>query len=88
MPTYEYECTKCGNRLEAFQSMTEDPLKDCPKCSSPLKRLIGSGGGLIFKGSGFYANDYKKKKPEPAANTCPKANKDNPACKDCNTASE
>lgn len=84
MPTYEYECKKCKNRFEAFQSMKEDPLKDCPKCSSPVKRLIGGGSGIIFKGSGFYATDYKTKKPpEGEADKCPKADKDSPACKSC-----
>ncbi len=61
MPTYEYECQECGHRLEAFQSMTEKPLKDCPECGKPaLKRLIGLGAGIIFKGSGFYETDYKR----------------------------
>lgn len=61
MPTYEYECLNCGHKFDAFQSMTDNPLKKCPKCSKlKLKRLIGSGAGIIFKGSGFYATDYKK----------------------------
>lgn len=60
MPTYEYECKKCSHRFEKFQSMTADPLKTCPKCKGPVKRLIGSGMGVIFKGSGFYATDYRK----------------------------
>ncbi len=61
MPTYEYACPKCGHAFEAFQSMKDEPLKKCPKCSKTgLKRLIGTGAGLIFKGSGFYITDYKK----------------------------
>jgi putative FmdB family regulatory protein len=61
MPTYEYVCQKCGHEFEAFQSMRDDPLKECPKChKKALKRLLGSGAGLIFKGSGFYITDYKK----------------------------
>lgn len=61
MPTYEYACSKCGHSFEAFQSMKDAPLKKCPKCQkSALKRLIGTGAGLIFKGSGFYITDYKK----------------------------
>jgi len=61
MPTYEYECPKCGNHFEQFQSMKDEPLKRCPKCKKlGLKRLIGSGAGLIFKGTGFYITDYKK----------------------------
>ena len=62
MPTYEYACQKCGHQFEQFQSMREEPLKKCPKCGkTSLKRLLGTGAGLIFKGSGFYITDYKKK---------------------------
>jgi putative FmdB family regulatory protein len=61
MPTYDYACSKCGHGFEQFQSMRDDPLKKCPKCGKPsLKRLLGTGAGLIFKGSGFYITDYKK----------------------------
>ena len=59
MPTYEYECKNCGHRFEAFQSMTAEPLSECPECSGPLKRLIGAGAALLFKGSGFYLTDYR-----------------------------
>ncbi|MCF7853677.1 MAG: zinc ribbon domain-containing protein [Candidatus Pacebacteria bacterium] len=59
MPTYEYKCTQCGNRFEVFQQMTDDPLTTCRQCSGELKRLIGSGAGIIFKGSGFYCTDYR-----------------------------
>lgn len=62
MPTYEYACTKCGHELEAFQPMKDAPLKKCPACGrQTLRRKIGGGAGLIFKGSGFYITDYKKK---------------------------
>ncbi len=62
MPTYEYECTKCGHQFEKFQSMRDEPLRKCPKCKkAALKRLVGGGAGLIFKGSGFYITDYRKK---------------------------
>ncbi|MDD5070520.1 MAG: zinc ribbon domain-containing protein [Candidatus Omnitrophica bacterium] len=61
MPTYDYECKKCGYTFEKFQKMTDAPLKSCPKCKAPVRRLIGGGTGLIFKGSGFYITDYKKK---------------------------
>ena len=61
MPTYEYKCQECGHFFEAFQAITEDPLKKCPVCGGMVKRLISSGSGLIFKGSGFYVTDYKKK---------------------------
>ena len=64
MPTYDYECSQCGKTFEHFQSMKDDPLKDCldEDCGGKgtLKRLIGAGSGLIFKGSGFYITDYKK----------------------------
>lgn len=64
MPTYQYECSACGHQLEAFQSMTEKKLKKCPQCGkNSLDRLIGSGTGIIFKGSGFYETDYKRKEP-------------------------
>ena len=58
MPTYDYECPKCGV-FEYFQSMKDEPLKKCPECGSNVRRLIGTGGGLIFKGSGFYITDYR-----------------------------
>jgi putative FmdB family regulatory protein len=61
MPTYEYRCKSCGHEFEEFQTMSSDPLIMCPKCAKPtLKRLMSSGVGLIFKGSGFYLTDYKK----------------------------
>jgi putative FmdB family regulatory protein len=62
MPTYEYACPKCGHEFEQFQSMRDEPLKKCPKCKKAgVKRLVGGGAGLIFKGTGFYITDYKKK---------------------------
>lgn len=62
MPTYEYVCTECAHELEAFHSMKDAPLTQCPACEQPrLKRKVGGGAGLIFKGSGFYITDYKKK---------------------------
>lgn len=62
MPTYEYACPKCGHDFEVFQSMKDEPLKKCPNCKKTgLKRLLGTGAGLIFKGSGFYVTDYKNK---------------------------
>ena len=58
MPTYEYECNTCGHHFERFQSMTDDPVKKCPECGEDVRRLIGAGAGIIFKGSGFHATDY------------------------------
>lgn len=60
MPTYDYVCEACGHELEIFQSMSEKPKRKCPKCSTlKLYRKIGSGAGVIFKGSGFYETDYR-----------------------------
>ncbi len=70
MPTYEYRCSECGNEFEEFQKMTADPLVVCPKCGKrTLKRVMGTGGGLIFKGSGFYLTDYKKNGSSPSTST-------------------
>ena len=61
MPTYEYVCTKCEHEFEAFQSMKDEPLTTCPACKKrSVKRKVGGGAGLIFKGSGFYITDFKK----------------------------
>ncbi|MCK4384725.1 MAG: zinc ribbon domain-containing protein [candidate division Zixibacteria bacterium] len=69
MPTYEYECEKCQHQFEKFQSMTDEPVKVCPVCGGKVKRLISGGGGLLFKGNGFYITDhrsesYKKRQKE------------------------
>jgi putative FmdB family regulatory protein len=62
MPTYEYRCDACGHAFEKFQSITSDPIKKCPACGkNKVKRLIGTGAGMIFKGSGFYITDYRDK---------------------------
>ncbi len=61
MPTYEYECTACGYQFEKFQKMSDKPIRKCPECGKmKLEKLIGSGSGIIFKGSGFYETDYKR----------------------------
>lgn len=59
MPTYEYKCIECGYRFEKFQGIKEEPIKECPECDGKVKRLIGSGAGIIFRGDGFYHTDYK-----------------------------
>jgi putative FmdB family regulatory protein len=61
MPTYDYKCEKCERTFEYFQSMSDKPLSICQECNGSLKRLIGGGLGIIFKGSGFYVTDNKGK---------------------------
>ena len=75
MPTYEYECDKCGKRFELFQNMSDAPLQHCPECGGTVKRLIGAGAGVIFKGSGFYATDYRRNQPR-----APRCGNENPCC--------
>jgi putative FmdB family regulatory protein len=68
MPTYEYSCENCGHRFEKLQNITAKALRKCPKCEkNSLKRLIGTGAGVIFKGSGFYATDYRSEGYKQAA---------------------
>ncbi len=68
MPTYEYACDSCGHEFEEFQSITAKPLRKCPECKKPaLRRLIGTGAGIIFKGSGFYQTDYRSDSYKKAA---------------------
>lgn len=59
MPTYEYECRSCHHRFEKLQPITAKPATPCPRCKKPSKRLISSGAGILFKGSGFYATDHR-----------------------------
>ena len=73
MPTYDYVCNACEHEFEEFQSITAKPLRKCPSCGKTrLKRLIGTGAGVIFKGSGFYETDYRSENYKKAA----KAEKD------------
>ena len=69
MPTYEYECKACDHLFEEFQSISAEPLKSCPEkgCRGRVKRLISAGGGLLFKGSGFYVTDYRSEGYKQAA---------------------
>lgn len=76
MPTYSYECRKCGRVTEVFHAMSANPRVKCPKCGGSCKRLLGTGVGLVFKGSGFYETDYKrsaKAEPAPKGDTPSKA---------------
>ncbi|MBX3465837.1 MAG: hypothetical protein KF878_02935 [Planctomycetes bacterium] len=75
MPTYDYLCQDCSHAFEHFQSMSSDPLTTCPQCQGSLKRLIGTGGALIFKGSGFYCTDYKKPSPDAKVEKAKEASK-------------
>ena len=59
MPNYDYECQSCGHTFEVFQNMSDPPLSKCPECNKKVKRLIGGGLGIIFKGSGFYSTDNR-----------------------------
>lgn len=66
MPTYDYVCSDCGYEFEHFQSMSDEPIRVCPKCKGTVRRKIGGGTGLIFKGSGYYLTDYAKKSSSPS----------------------
>ncbi len=68
MPTYDYECEACGHRLELFQSITAKPKRTCPECGKRrLRRLIGGGAAILFKGEGFYETDYRSEEYRKAA---------------------
>ena len=77
MPTYEYECRKCGHSFEQFQNMSDKPLEKCPKCGAKVRRLIGAGAGIVFKGSGFYATDYGSSSSGAQRPSC---GRDRPCC--------
>lgn len=80
MPTYDYECISCGHKFEAFQKITDKYLDKCPECGKKVKRLIGMGSGIIFKGKGFYATDYRKGAKPAAGTVCPKLKE---GCRGC-----
>ena len=82
MPTYEYACGACGHAFERMQSMTDAPVRTCPECHKRrVKRVIGSGGGLLFKGSGFYITDYRSKGYQDKAKADSEASKPKPETK-------
>ncbi len=74
MPTYDYQCQSCDHTFELYQSITAKPLRKCPSCDArKLVRLIGTGGGVIFKGSGFHETDYRSDQYKKAAETAQKS---------------
>jgi len=79
MPTYDYECEKCGHRFEVFQSISDPPKKRCPKCKGKVRRLLGTGAGILFKGSGFYTTDYRSEGYKRAAKSEGKGSEPKPA---------
>ena len=80
MPTYEYECDKCKHKFDVFQSMSAKHIKKCPECGGKVTRLLGSGSGIIFKGTGFYQTDYKNSHSS-SSGACEKPKSD--GCKGC-----
>lgn len=76
MPTYDYQCQSCGHEFELFQNITDDPIRKCPECGKAVKRLIGAGAAVIFKGPGFYATDYRKG----GSGRAPSCGRDTPCC--------
>ena len=80
MPTYDYVCQACGHALELFQSMSESPKRKCPECGKlKLKRQIGMGAGIVFKGSGFYETDYRSDSYKKSAEAETKARSSSPS---------
>jgi putative FmdB family regulatory protein len=77
MPTYVYECGRCGHRFELLQGINDPPRQRCPECRGKVRRVLLPGGGLIFKGSGFYITDYKRK--EESTSEAAKRSADEPA---------
>ena len=84
MPTYEYECTSCSHIFDAFQSISDAPIKVCPQCGKEVRRRINGGMAVIFKGPGFYVNDKKGTVPGPSKDA-PKASETAP-CQTCGAA--
>jgi len=80
MPTYEYECGSCGHAFERFQSMLDKPLTTCPQCGGEIRRLIGTGSGIIFKGAGSYSNDYGNSSGAREAGLGASCDRDRPCC--------
>jgi putative FmdB family regulatory protein len=89
MPTYEYQCDACEHNFDEFQSMSEEPLKKCPKCGKKkLRRVFGAGAAVLFKGSGFYETDYRSESYKKAAKAEQEAAKPASPSSPASTASE
>lgn len=89
MPTYDYRCEGCGHEMALFQGITEDPIKTCPECEEDkLRRLIGSGAGIIFKGSGFYETDYKRSRSSSSQKSSESESESKPADTKSSTTKE
>ncbi|MBN2209432.1 MAG: zinc ribbon domain-containing protein [Candidatus Coatesbacteria bacterium] len=80
MPTYEYECMDCGHHFERLQDMNDKPVEECPKCSGKVRRLLSGGAGIIFKGEGFYATDYKRHDQAKSAGRHSSCDRSSPCC--------
>ncbi len=83
MPTYEYKCDSCSYEFEQVQSITAKPLTKCPECRSKVRRVISSGAGIIFKGSGFYKTDYSNTVAKPDQSKKPAGCGNSDACSSC-----
>ena len=82
MPTYTYECKKCGHEMDLFHAISSSPRVKCDECGGSCRRLLGTGAGIIFKGSGFYETDYKTKKGKaPESSSEKKSSEDGGAAK-------
>ena len=91
MPTYDYHCDACSHEFEEFQYIKEEPLKKCPQCGkNKLRRLIGGGAAIVFRGSGFYQTDYRSDSYRKSAKSdaAPKSEPASSPCKGCSAASE
>ena len=91
MPTYEYECKKCSYRFEKFQGMMDKPLSKCPECKGKVSRIIGLGGGVIFKGAGFYtteyrSDEYKKREKEEKQGVSAGGSSSSSSCSSCSAS--
>ena len=86
MPTYGYECKSCSHKFDVFQAMSDQPLKDCPKCGKEVRRIIFGGTGVIFKGSGFYVTD--KSKPSKTNKKSAQTENNTSPCSGCPAAAE